>query len=197
LKRIFTLLFLLLACGIGVTAFAEDVTISTSVPGFHIVTVEAPGGRVIADGTVCGETVKIERQKEQTYSIEPDEGKRLVSVFYNDIDVTDQMSGSTYTAPPMIADSTLKAVFQDAPFQPGPDPAHPGTDPAQPGPADTGAAPSVTAGSAGTVPAAAASSALPRTGDDFALWIWAGLMLIACGGLIVTVLYVRKKNRDN
>ena len=68
----------------------------------------------IADNKVCGDTVLIERQKEQTYWIIPDEGKELDKLYYNGEDVTSQMAGSTFTAPALIGDATLKAVFEDA-----------------------------------------------------------------------------------
>lgn len=113
-KVISLLLALVLAYSLSVTAFAGEATISTTVPERHTVTVEAKGGRVIADNKVCGDTVLIERQKEQTYWIIPDEGKELDKLYYNGEDVTGQMAGSTFTAPALIGDATLKAVFEDA-----------------------------------------------------------------------------------
>lgn len=115
MKRVLSLLLaLLLACGMSVTAFAGDVTISTTVPERHTVAVEADGGRVIGNNKVCEGTVLIERQKAQTYWIVPDKGKTLSALYYNDVDVTGQMAGSTFTAPPLTGDATLRAVFNDA-----------------------------------------------------------------------------------
>lgn len=113
-KVVALLLALVLACGLSVTAFADEATIRTTVPERHTVTVEADGGKVIANNKVCGDTVLIERQKEQTWWIVPNEGKELDKLYYNGVDVTGQMAGSTFTAPPLTGDATLKAVFQDA-----------------------------------------------------------------------------------
>ena len=113
-KVVALLLALVLACGLSVTAFAGEATIRTTVPDRHTVTVEADGGKVIANNKVCGDTVLIERQTEQTWWIVPNEGKELDKLYYNGEDVTGQMAGSTFTAPALIGDATLKAVFEDA-----------------------------------------------------------------------------------
>lgn len=115
MKKVLSLLLTLtLVCCMSVTAFADRVTITTTVPERHTVTVEADGGRIIANNRVCGDTVLIERQKAQTYWIVPDKGKELAALYYNGDDVTDRMVGSTFTAPPLINDAALKAVFKDA-----------------------------------------------------------------------------------
>lgn len=113
-KILSVLLGLVLACGLSVTAFAGEATISTTVPQRHTVTVEADGGKVIANNKVCGDTVLIERQKEQIYWIVPNEGKELDKLYYNGEDVTAQMAGSRFTAPALIGDAALRAVFRDA-----------------------------------------------------------------------------------
>lgn len=115
MKKVLSLLLTLtLVCCMSVTAFADRVTITTTVPERHTVTVEADGGRIIANNRVCGDTVLIERQTEQTYWIVPDKGKKLTALYYNGEDVTGQMAGSAFTAPPLIGDATLKAVFGDS-----------------------------------------------------------------------------------
>lgn len=112
-KVVSLLLALVLACGMSVTALAGEATIRTTIPQRHTVTVEAAGGRVIANNKVCGDTVLMERQKEQTYWVVPDEGKKLDRLYYNGEDVTDQMAGSTFTAPTLIGDATLKAAYTE------------------------------------------------------------------------------------
>ena len=113
-KVVALLLALVLACGMSMTAFAGEAAIRTTVPERHTVTVEADGGKVITDNKVCGETVLVERQKEQTWWIVPDGGKELDKLYYNGEDVTGQMAGSTFTAPALTDDAALKAVFGDA-----------------------------------------------------------------------------------
>jgi cobalamin biosynthesis Mg chelatase CobN len=75
-------------------------------------------------------SLSIERHKEQTYEVVPDSGKNLVSLYYNGEDVTDQMEGNTYTAPAIIADGSLKAVFRNASSGTNP-PAADGNDPTE------------------------------------------------------------------
>ena len=112
MKKVLSLLLaLVLACSMSVTALAGEATIRTTVPQRHTVAVEAEGGKVITNNKVCGDTVLIERQKEQTYWIVPDEGKELDRLYYNGEDVTGQMAGSTFTAPALIGGAALKAVF--------------------------------------------------------------------------------------
>ena len=113
-KVVSLLLAMVLACGMSMTALAGEAAIRTTVPERHTVTVEADGGKVITDNKVCGDTVLIERQKEQTWWIVPDGGKELDKLYYNGEDVTGQMAGSTFTAPALIGDAALKAVFEDA-----------------------------------------------------------------------------------
>lgn len=102
----------------SVTAYAEDVTISTTVPDRHTVTVEASGGSIVINGHACGASVQVERQKEQTYWIIPDACKTLEALYYNGEDVTGQVTAGVFTAPALIGDTTLKAVFKNAPSAP-------------------------------------------------------------------------------
>lgn len=113
------LLILLMLCGMSVTAYAEDVTISATVPDRHTVTVEADGGKIVINGHVCGASIQVERLREQTYWIIPDAGKTLEALYYNGEDVTGQVKAGVFTAPELIGDATLKAVFQNAPSAPG------------------------------------------------------------------------------
>ncbi len=117
MKRISFMLFaLLLVWSMTVTAFAaNEAVIKTSVPETHTVTVEVSGGSVLADGKVCVGTVEVERQKEQTWWIVPDGGKVLSRLYYNGQDVTDQVKGGTFTAPPLRGNANLKAEFVTAP----------------------------------------------------------------------------------
>lgn len=95
------------------------VYISAEVPATHTVTIRADGGQIIAEEHVYGKSVQIERQKAQVWKIAPDEGKQLVRLLYDGEDVTDQVKDGVFTAPAMIRDLTLEAVFQDAPTTPG------------------------------------------------------------------------------
>lgn len=116
MKRILSMLFaLLLVWSMTVTASADETVVKTYVPKSHTVTVEVSGGSVLADGKICGDTVAVERQKAQTWWIVPDEGKTLSKLYYNGQDVTGQMKGGAFTAPPLREDADLKAEFVTAP----------------------------------------------------------------------------------
>ena len=89
-----------------------------SVPEQHTVAIESEGGRIVAGGTVCGDTVKAERHGEQIYWILPDAGKVLEKLIYNGEDVTGQVKNGVFSAPALARDAVLQAVYADAPAAP-------------------------------------------------------------------------------
>lgn len=111
------LLGLFLVFGMATAASAQEVRIKTSVPEYHTVTVEASGGRIIADNQFCGSTVQVPRQQAQVWRIVPNKGKTLSALYYNGQNVTSQMNGTTFAAPPLTDDAVLEAVFVDSPPQ--------------------------------------------------------------------------------
>lgn len=116
LSFICSVLFLL--C-MGVTAFAEETDLTASIPERHTVTIDSDGGRIAADGVVLGESVEIERHTEQAYRVIPHPGKKLQSLSYNGENVTGAMKNGVFTAPKLVRDAALTAVYTDAP--PAPD----------------------------------------------------------------------------
>lgn len=109
------LLSLMLVLSSCITAYADDVKLGTVIPEYHTVTVKADGGKIAADGTVCGSAVQIKRHSEQAYWIMPDSGKVLDALYYNGEDVTDQVKNGVFIAPSLSNDAELRAVFKDAP----------------------------------------------------------------------------------
>lgn len=105
----------LLAGCTSVPALAEETELTAGVPEQHTVTIESDGGRIVADGTVCGNTMKAKRHGKQVYWILPDAGKVLESLTYNDENVTDQVKNGVFAAPALVRDAVLKAVYADAP----------------------------------------------------------------------------------
>lgn len=112
------LLSLLLLFGMSTTALADEVTIRTTVPERHTVSVQAEGGRIIANNQVCRDSVQIQRQKVQSWWIVPDGGKVLSVLYYNGENVTAQVKAGVFTAPALTDNATLEAVFADAPSAP-------------------------------------------------------------------------------
>lgn len=109
----------LIACSVSVPALAEEITLTAEVPKQHTVAIHSDGGRVVTDGTILKDGAEAERHKEQVYWILPDEGKALKSLTYNGEDVTDQVKNGVFTAPELLRDAELTAVFKEAP--PAPD----------------------------------------------------------------------------
>lgn len=108
----------LLLCGMGFPAKAAETSLSFTIPRQHTVTIESANGRIVADGAIRGEEVDLERHRKQTYWILPDPGKVLVTLLYNGEDVTDQVTNGVFTAPSLVRDAELTAVFADAPAAP-------------------------------------------------------------------------------
>lgn len=114
-KGFIMLLTFVLIFSSGITAHAEDVNLGTVVPEYHTVTIEADGGKISANGSVCGDALQVNRHDEQSYWILPDSGKVLEALYYNGVDVTDQVKNGVFTALSISDDAELKAVFKDAP----------------------------------------------------------------------------------
>ena len=106
-------LFLLI--GVSITAFAQDTVLQTEIPNSHTVTVESNGGRISLEGVVCKAAVSVERHKEQSYRIIPDDGKLVDKVLYNGEDVTDKVIRNVFTAPKLVRDAELSVTYKDAP----------------------------------------------------------------------------------
>lgn len=120
MKKVTVLLAsLLLLFGMSATAFADEVTISTTVPERHTVSIQAEGGQIIADHRTCGASIQVVRQSAQTYWIVPDAGKVLSALYYNGKNVTAQVRAGMFTAPVLTDDAVLEAVFADAPSSSG------------------------------------------------------------------------------
>jgi len=110
------LLSLLLALALSVTALADEVTVSTTVPRTHQVTVAVQGdGQILPQDLEASDRLDVERQREQVYRIVPARGQRLAKLLYNGEDVTDQVQNNTFTAPPLRGDASLEAFFEKDP----------------------------------------------------------------------------------
>lgn len=104
----------LLLFSFSIPAFAQETELTVNVPERHTVTIDSGGGRIVADGKVLDGSVEIERHKEQIYRIIPDPGKKLQSLTYNGEDVTGEVKNGVFTAPRLVRDAALTAVYTDA-----------------------------------------------------------------------------------
>lgn len=100
------LLILLLLFSVNITAFAQEVTIRTSVPDSHTLTVNAEKAQVMYQGK-AGTEFEIERLSEPTLLIRPDDGYKVSKVTLNGEDITDKIIGGYYTLEPVFEEKTL------------------------------------------------------------------------------------------
>lgn len=99
-----------------VSSHDTDTELSTTVPDTHTVTVTAEGGQVSIDGTVRDGEVAVARHSRQEYRMVAAEGHALDTLMYNGENVTDKVSADgVFTAPELIDDATLHAVFRRVP----------------------------------------------------------------------------------
>lgn len=108
------LLSLLLLCSMSITVFAEDTTITTTVPDSHTLTVTADGADVFCNSQ-SGSQFTVDRLSEPTLLIRAVSGKEITQIRLNDEDITDQVKGGFYTLKPIYEDKTLTVVTKDAP----------------------------------------------------------------------------------
>lgn len=109
---------ILLVSGMSLTAYAEEITLDTSIPYCHTVSISSPSGRIVVDGTVAASSVDVARHREQEYLIIADYGKIIDKVIYDGEDVTDQVQNGIYTAPKLVRDAEIKVIYKDAPSAP-------------------------------------------------------------------------------
>ena len=100
------LLSLLVLCSMSITVFAEDTTITTTVPDSHTLTVTADGANVFCNGQ-SGNQFTVERLSEPTLLIRAVSGKEIIQVCLNGEDITGQIKGASYTRFMRIRNSLL------------------------------------------------------------------------------------------
>ena len=99
------------------TAFAaeassDSATVTVNVPAAHRVIFIFHGGRGEENGVRLDEAAVYDRQSIHSYRLIPDDGKSIDKVLYAGEDVTSQVKGGTFTAPPLIKDVILEVFCQ-------------------------------------------------------------------------------------
>lgn len=119
MKKMMTLLLpLLLLCSISMTAFAEEATITATVPDSHTVTVTAEGAKVFCNGQEDSRFT-VDRLSEPTVLIRAESGKEITQVLLNSEDITSQIKGGYYTFDPVYEDQVLTVTTKDVPTPQG------------------------------------------------------------------------------
>lgn len=107
MRKITTLLLtLFLMCSISITGFAQEVTVNTSVPNSHTLTVTADHAQVLYQGR-SDNSFEIPRLSEPTLLIRADDGYKLSKVTLNGENITDKVIGNNYTLAPVYEDKKL------------------------------------------------------------------------------------------
>ena len=109
------LTILLLVSAFGVTAFAEggNTTLTTTIP--CTVTLQVGDhGKVTVDGTDYTGSASFQRDPGTavTYTFSPNGLYSIDKVIYNGVEVTDELSGNTYTAPALTGNAALSVSFK-------------------------------------------------------------------------------------
>lgn len=114
LKKLSILLLpLLLFAATGITVFAGEATITTTVPDSHGITVNADGADVLYDG-MPGSHFTADRLSNPTLLIRPESGKEIAQIQLNGEDITDLVKGGYYTLDPLCEDQILTVTTRDA-----------------------------------------------------------------------------------
>ena len=100
------LLTLFLLLSVNITAFAQEVTVNTSVPDNHTLTVIAEHAQVLYHGK-SGESFEIPRLSEPTLLICPENGYKVSKVTLNGEDITASVIGGYYTLAPVYEEKEL------------------------------------------------------------------------------------------
>ena len=108
------LLSLLMLSSMSFSVFADDATITTTVPDSHTIAVTADGADVFCNGQ-SGSRFRADRLSEPTLLIRAVSGKEITKISLNDEDITDQVKGGYYTLEPIYEDKTLTVVTKDEP----------------------------------------------------------------------------------
>ena len=184
---------LALLCSFCLPVFADStVTITTTVPSTHTITVKQADGAAVTCNGKSGTTFTVERLSQPQLLVRPDSGRVLTRVLVNGADVTAAVQDGSYTLPAVYEDLTLQVETDAAPQTTTPSP-QTTTPPAQATtpPAQTTASPAQTA----TSPAqtAAPTFRIPQTGDAARPAL---LLVLALCSAVLFVLLWHKKGKE-
>lgn len=112
------LLSLWMIFSMSITVFAQETTITTTVPASHTITVSADGAEVFCNGRP-GSQFTVDRLSEPVLLIRAASGKEITRILLNGEDITTEVKGGYYTLAPVYEDQTLTVVTKDAPASQG------------------------------------------------------------------------------
>lgn len=201
MKKLTVLLCALaLLCSFCLPVFADStVTITTTVPSTHTITVKQADGAAVTCNGKSGTTFTVERLSQPQLLVRPDSGRVLTRVLVNGVDVTASVQDGSYTLPAVYEDLTITVKTDAAPQTTTPSP-QATTPPAQTAtPSAQTAAPSAQATASpaqtATPPAqtAAPTCRIPQTGDAARPAL---LLVLALCSAVLFVLLWHKKGKE-
>lgn len=115
-QRYFAFLAALLLLSVfGSTAFADggNTSLTVNVP-FTVTLQVGDHGKVTVDGTDYTGNARFQRDAGTvvTYTFTPNGLYSVDKAIYNGVEVTDELSGNTYTAPALTGNATLEVSFK-------------------------------------------------------------------------------------
>lgn len=127
MKKLTVLLCALaLLCSFCLPVFADNnestVTITTTVPSTHTITVKQADGAAVTCNGKSGTTFTVERLSQPQLLVRPDSGRVVTRVLVNGADVTAAMQDGSYTLPAVYEDLTLQVETDAAPQSTTPSP---------------------------------------------------------------------------
>ena len=208
MKKLTVLLCALaLLCSFCLPVFADStVTITTTVPSTHTITVKQADGAAVTCNGKSGTTFTVERLSQPQLLVRPDSGRVLTRVLVNGVDVTASVQDGSYTLPAVYEDLTITVKTDAAPQTTTPSP-QATTPPAQATtpPAQTAASPAQTAAPSAQATASPAQTAappaqtaapafrIPQTGDAARPAL---LLVLALCSAVLFVLLWHKKGKE-
>ena len=110
------LLFLVLIVALlPVSVWAQETTLTTTVPAVHTLYIALNGnGQIVVDGVPYEQTadIQIKRHSTPEISVIPDSGWKLKSVSLNGQNVTEEFQSGVFTFSEMREDLELTVVFE-------------------------------------------------------------------------------------
>lgn len=98
-----------------ITVWAQETTLTTTIPSSHTLHMEVTGnGTIKVDGVAYTKTadIQVQRQYRPEISILAADGSKIKSVFWGSEDVTVAFQNGKWTAPEILEDAVLKVVFE-------------------------------------------------------------------------------------
>lgn len=190
MKRLkYLMLALLMLCNTSTTVFAEERTISTTVPEYHSITIHADGAEVFYESN-SGDQFSVPRLSEPTLLIRAKSGKEITQVLLGDEDILNQIKDGYYTLPPIYENKTLTVVTKDAPLQQGnTNESNENTHAANVSKVNT------LQKTDSDDPEIPNNSGILQTGDSNNPIVWILIALIAFVGIVIALVYRRKSKK--